>query len=132
MAGGDWSSGFSLDWTENVWNRRRGVHVSLFYLIVSINVVVINSLLLNVAVDVFLSDRWLDGSPVTYVHWGPGEPNNANGEEECVQIKRYPGMTHRSTCIERHRSLKAFYDIINTILLLVLAKQFTLWILSIE
>ncbi|XP_072570731.1 uncharacterized protein [Paramormyrops kingsleyae] len=41
---------------------------------------------------------WLDGSPVTYVHWGPGEPNNANGEEECVQIKRYPGTWNDENC----------------------------------
>ncbi len=40
------------------------------------------------AVSVF---RWVDLSPVTYVHWGPGEPNDANGEEQCVQMNRHPG-----------------------------------------
>lgn len=40
------------------------------------------------AVSVF---RWVDLSPVTYVHWGPGEPNDANGEEQCVQMDRHPG-----------------------------------------
>ncbi|XP_036384637.1 C-type mannose receptor 2 [Megalops cyprinoides] len=34
---------------------------------------------------------WVDHSPVTYVHWAGGEPNNANGEEQCVQMNRYPG-----------------------------------------
>ncbi|XP_062410864.1 macrophage mannose receptor 1-like [Sardina pilchardus] len=41
---------------------------------------------------------WVDGSPVTYVHWGPGEPNNANGEEQCVQMNRYPGSWNDVNC----------------------------------
>ncbi|KPP79615.1 macrophage mannose receptor 1-like, partial [Scleropages formosus] len=41
---------------------------------------------------------WLDESPVLYVHWGPGEPNNANGEEQCVQISRYPGTWNDVNC----------------------------------
>ncbi|KAJ8402327.1 hypothetical protein AAFF_G00368160 [Aldrovandia affinis] len=41
---------------------------------------------------------WLDMSPVTYVHWGPGEPNNANGEEQCVQMNRYPGTWNDVNC----------------------------------
>lgn len=36
--------------------------------------------------------RWMDFSPVTYTHWGPGEPNNANGEEQCVQMNRHQGI----------------------------------------
>lgn len=35
--------------------------------------------------------RWVDGSPVSYTHWGNGEPNNANGEEQCVQMNRHQG-----------------------------------------
>lgn len=42
--------------------------------------------------------RWTDFSPVTYTHWAPGEPNNANGEEQCVQMNRHQG-TEASTQI---------------------------------
>lgn len=38
--------------------------------------------------------RWVDGSPVSYTHWGSGEPNNANGEEQCVQMNRHQGIIH--------------------------------------
>jgi|GEM_PF-605046 len=31
---------------------------------------------------------WYDQSPVVYTNWAPGEPNNAGGDESCVQI--YP------------------------------------------
>ncbi|XP_063066766.1 macrophage mannose receptor 1, partial [Engraulis encrasicolus] len=41
---------------------------------------------------------WVDGSPTTYVHWGPGEPNDANGEEQCVQMRRYPGDWNDVNC----------------------------------
>ncbi|KAL4617320.1 macrophage mannose receptor 1-like [Arapaima gigas] len=41
---------------------------------------------------------WLDESPLSYIHWGPGEPNNANGEEQCVQINRYPGTWNDVNC----------------------------------
>ncbi|XP_062868150.1 macrophage mannose receptor 1 [Trichomycterus rosablanca] len=41
---------------------------------------------------------WVDGSPVTYVHWASGEPNNANGEEQCVQMNRYPGSWNDVNC----------------------------------
>ena len=40
---------------------------------------------------VFLN-RWVDFSPVTYTHWASGEPNNANGEEQCVQMNRHQGI----------------------------------------
>ncbi|KAA8584470.1 hypothetical protein FQN60_008255 [Etheostoma spectabile] len=41
---------------------------------------------------------WVDFSPVTYTHWGPGEPNNANGEEQCVQMKRHQGGWNDANC----------------------------------
>ncbi|KAJ8338949.1 hypothetical protein SKAU_G00357350 [Synaphobranchus kaupii] len=41
---------------------------------------------------------WQDLSPVTYVHWASGEPNNANGEEQCVQMYRYPGTWNDVNC----------------------------------
>lgn len=43
-------------------------------------------------VSLFYLHRWVDFSPVTYTHWGPGEPNNANGEEQCVQMNRHQGI----------------------------------------
>lgn len=39
----------------------------------------------------FYLHRWVDFSPVTYTHWAGGEPNNANGEEQCVQMNRHQG-----------------------------------------
>ncbi|KAM8828848.1 secretory phospholipase A2 receptor isoform 3-T3 [Spinachia spinachia] len=41
---------------------------------------------------------WVDSSPVTYTHWGPGEPNNANGEEQCVQMNRHQGGWNDANC----------------------------------
>ncbi|XP_062291189.1 macrophage mannose receptor 1 [Scomber scombrus] len=41
---------------------------------------------------------WLDFSPITYTHWGPGEPNNANGEEQCVQMNRNQGSWNDANC----------------------------------
>ncbi|KAG7499177.1 macrophage mannose receptor 1-like [Solea senegalensis] len=42
--------------------------------------------------------KWLDHSPVTYTHWASGEPNNANGEEQCVQINRHQGGWNDANC----------------------------------
>jgi len=33
---------------------------------------------------------WANGSPLDYAHWLTGEPNNAGGNENCVQIQWYP------------------------------------------
>ncbi|XP_049459415.1 macrophage mannose receptor 1 [Epinephelus fuscoguttatus] len=41
---------------------------------------------------------WVDMSPVTYTHWAPGEPNNANGEEQCVQMNRHQGGWNDANC----------------------------------
>ena len=31
--------------------------------------------------------RWTDGSPTDFINWGPGEPNDHNGEENCVVLR---------------------------------------------
>ncbi|XP_014906843.1 macrophage mannose receptor 1 [Poecilia latipinna] len=41
---------------------------------------------------------WIDNSPLTYTHWAPGEPNNANGEEQCVQMNRHQGGWNDANC----------------------------------
>ncbi|KAM4528248.1 uncharacterized protein PAE49_000185 [Odontesthes bonariensis] len=41
---------------------------------------------------------WVDLSPLTYTHWSPGEPNNANGEEQCVQMNRHQGGWNDANC----------------------------------
>ncbi|XP_066502466.1 lymphocyte antigen 75, partial [Hoplias malabaricus] len=41
---------------------------------------------------------WIDLSPVTYVNWAIGEPNNANGEEQCVQMNRPAGLWNDVNC----------------------------------
>ncbi|XP_015231842.1 PREDICTED: macrophage mannose receptor 1-like [Cyprinodon variegatus] len=41
---------------------------------------------------------WVDSSPLTYTHWSPGEPNNANGEEQCVQMNRNQGGWNDANC----------------------------------
>ncbi|XP_071751059.2 uncharacterized protein LOC139908314 [Centroberyx gerrardi] len=41
---------------------------------------------------------WVDFSPMTYTHWGAGEPNNANGEEQCVQMNRHQGGWNDANC----------------------------------
>jgi Lectin C-type domain len=33
---------------------------------------------------------WVDGTPLDYAHWYPGEPNNAGGNENCVHMRWDP------------------------------------------
>ena len=46
---------------------------------------------INAKMCVFYPHSWMDLSPVTYTHWASGEPNNANGEEQCVYMNRHQG-----------------------------------------
>ncbi len=33
--------------------------------------------------------RWEDGTALSYSNWGPGEPNNLLGNEDCVELNRF-------------------------------------------
>ncbi|KAM6451463.1 macrophage mannose receptor 1 [Liasis olivaceus] len=54
---------------------------------------------------------WMDGTPVTYEAWGPGEPNFANDDENCVVMYYDSGVWNDINCgvengfiCERHNS----------------------------
>uniref|UniRef100_A0A663LWS6 C-type lectin domain-containing protein n=1 Tax=Athene cunicularia TaxID=194338 RepID=A0A663LWS6_ATHCN len=54
---------------------------------------------------------WMDGSPVHYAAWAPGEPNFANAQENCVVLNKEDGLWNDVSCgfsngyiCERHRS----------------------------
>ncbi|XP_064018402.1 macrophage mannose receptor 1-like [Pogoniulus pusillus] len=54
---------------------------------------------------------WLDGSPVSYTAWAPGEPNFANNDENCVIMAEPSGLWKDVSCAvkaaficERHNS----------------------------
>jgi len=35
---------------------------------------------------------WSDGEPFGYTHWAPGEPNNANDAEDCIEVNVALGL----------------------------------------
>ncbi|XP_071511250.1 macrophage mannose receptor 1-like [Diadema antillarum] len=40
--------------------------------------------------------EWVDGTPFIYENWSPNEPNNAHGEETCVELYRFDGKCRLS------------------------------------
>jgi len=38
------------------------------------------------ALEVKLKYRWIDGTPLTYTNWYPGEPNDAGKNEDCMEL----------------------------------------------
>ncbi|XP_022109148.1 macrophage mannose receptor 1-like [Acanthaster planci] len=47
--------------------------------------------------------QWSDGSPVEYENWGPGEPNNYDGNENCVEVFLNPGRGWNDIICEAQR-----------------------------
>ena len=41
---------------------------------------------------------WSDGSAFNYQNWGPNEPNNHNGDEDCMMMWLYSGKWNDVTC----------------------------------
>uniref|UniRef100_A0A4X2JUS3 C-type lectin domain-containing protein n=2 Tax=Vombatus ursinus TaxID=29139 RepID=A0A4X2JUS3_VOMUR len=41
---------------------------------------------------------WVDGSPLTYSNWSPGEPNNEGEGEDCVAMRAYNGRWNDAYC----------------------------------
>ncbi|XP_070537336.1 C-type mannose receptor 2-like [Ptychodera flava] len=44
---------------------------------------------------------WSDGTPLDYTFWSPNEPNDANGEEQCVEMRAHDGMWNDNNCGDR-------------------------------
>ncbi|XP_028395191.1 uncharacterized protein LOC114519267 isoform X2 [Dendronephthya gigantea] len=48
--------------------------------------------------DVERGYRWVDNSPVDYINWEDGEPNDYNGRENCVEMKSKSGRWNDLYC----------------------------------
>ncbi|XP_045124558.1 macrophage mannose receptor 1-like [Portunus trituberculatus] len=48
---------------------------------------------------------WVDQSAVTYMNWGPGEPNGGAGKEECVEVNTDTGHWNDINCSDEFGSI---------------------------
>uniref|UniRef100_A0A3B4V0R4 C-type lectin domain-containing protein n=1 Tax=Seriola dumerili TaxID=41447 RepID=A0A3B4V0R4_SERDU len=61
---------------------------------------------------------WSDGTPLSHTNWGPGEPNNHEGREECVEMMYGDGRWNDNNCLQkrgfacRHRQCKEKFYIL--------------------
>nr|XP_008504817.1 PREDICTED: C-type lectin domain family 4 member G-like [Equus przewalskii] len=46
--------------------------------------------------------QWIDGVPLSFSHWNQGEPNDAQGREDCVMMLR-TGMWNDARCEDKER-----------------------------
>lgn len=42
--------------------------------------------------------KWVDNSPLDYVNWGKGEPNDYGGDENCVEMQSRSGQWNDLSC----------------------------------
>ena len=42
--------------------------------------------------------QWSDGTPVQFTKWSPSEPNNAGGNEDCVEYNTYTNAWNDNSC----------------------------------
>jgi hypothetical protein len=45
---------------------------------------------------------WIDGTDPDFIYWAPGEPNDEDGSENCVEmiVDTWPGMWNDHDCME--------------------------------
>lgn len=107
-------SDFRLERRELTWREHRDLANSQGYSLVSIRNERDDSFVRNVTAHVY-DERyvwtggarttsgsptwvWADGEPFTYEKWAPNEPNDANGEEDCVELILRTGEWNDQNC----------------------------------